>query len=253
MSRTFGLARNRTFGATLLLTLLAFVPCTHAATFKLLHSFTGSLESDGGNPAAAMVIDANGNLYGTTDYNTGTVFRLAPDGSVEVLHVFSGTDGDEPGGLVMDGKGNLWGTTVYGGSADAGVIFEIDRTGKEKTVYTFRGAPKDGAAPVAALDKGDDGNFYGTTTVGGKENYGTAFSLTTGDHETLLHSFRLGRGGNYPLAGLLTDGNGNSYGANESGGAKDSGTVFKLDRVGRKQCFTPSKDRRTTPANLAAR
>ena len=89
-------------------------------------------------PMGSLVMDAKGNLYGTTwaggMYGAGTVFKLTPTGDESILHSFSGqADGGSPmDGLVMDGQGNLYGTTLLGGntqcprhSGGCGVVFKI--------------------------------------------------------------------------------------------------------------------------------
>ena len=99
----------------------------------ILYNFTGL--ADGAYPSGRLIIDAQGNLYGTTPgggaYTCGTVFRVAPNGEESVLYSFTGlADGDGPAaGLVADKQGNLYGTTTYGGSASYsqgwGVVFKI--------------------------------------------------------------------------------------------------------------------------------
>ena len=92
----------------------------------------GSLFGPSG-PRASLVMDAAGNLYGTTSndgaYGDGSAFELT-NGSVgwtqTVLHDFTnGSDGSVPfSNLVFDTSGNLYGTAAQGGSG-AGVVFEI--------------------------------------------------------------------------------------------------------------------------------
>ena len=52
-----------------------------AQTEKVLYSF-GSQSGDGSNPVAGLVLDTEGNLYGTTEYGGeyggGTVFEVTP-------------------------------------------------------------------------------------------------------------------------------------------------------------------------------
>ena len=104
-----------------------------ANRLHVLHSFAGG--SDGANPTATLFLDAqSGNLYGTTAMGgavkscpsgCGTVFKMAPDGTLVILYRFSGPDGAYPEGGVMKAGGKLYGTAYAGGSYDAGVIFEI--------------------------------------------------------------------------------------------------------------------------------
>jgi uncharacterized repeat protein (TIGR03803 family) len=102
-------------------------------TEQILHSFMGG--KDGANPfGAGVVLDAKGNIYGTTslggNYSHGTVFELAVHGKrpyrEKVLWAFNGTDGVNPYCIpVLDSAGNLYGTAASGGSGNAGVVFEV--------------------------------------------------------------------------------------------------------------------------------
>jgi uncharacterized repeat protein (TIGR03803 family) len=97
---------------------------------SLLYSF-GAVHGDGSGPQAAVLQDAKGNLYGTTQsggsYNYGTVFKLDSAGHETVLHSFNpASEGIEPSGpLVSDGKGHFYGTTVYGGTSGFGTVFKL--------------------------------------------------------------------------------------------------------------------------------
>ncbi len=102
---------------------------TDGTGFMLLHSFAGP-PSDGQIPAAALIWDGAGNLYGTTRYggaaSSGTVFTLATDGTgYTLLHSFADdpSDGQLPrAALIGDGAGNLYGTTSWGGSLGCGGV-----------------------------------------------------------------------------------------------------------------------------------
>ena len=91
----------------------------------ILYGFTG--RADGANPAASLILDSEGNLYGTT--------------------VQGGTAGCAP----------------YSG---CGVVFKLDAVGTETVLYSFTGGA-DGASPAAPVLRDLAGNLYGTTQLGG--------------------------------------------------------------------------------------
>ena len=221
-------------------------------TEQVLYDFRGL--SDGQEPNGGLILDKNGNLYGTTykggqgdGGKPGTVFELSPTGSESILHRFgsSKSDGKLPtSGLVMDKKGNLYGTTSAGGAIGSygpglpcvercGTVYEVTAAGVEKTLYTFKGSKNgDGAAPFASLILDSSGNLYGTTYAGGAYGYGTIFKLTPAGVETILYSFiGLPDAGN-PVGRLLMDGQGNMYGTTSFGGMYGDGAVFELSASG---------------------
>jgi uncharacterized repeat protein (TIGR03803 family) len=144
----------------------------------VLHSFAGG--ADGSYVVAGLILDEEGNLYGTTagggSGGGGTVFKVDPAGKEKVLYSFTGgTDGGWHNGLIRDEQGNLYGTTLFGGLAPAsspcgvsfcGVVFKLEPTGKETVLYSFTGGA-DGANPSAALLRDFAGNLYGTASSGG--------------------------------------------------------------------------------------
>ncbi len=97
-------------------------------TYSVLHTFTGV--PDGAGPESGLVLDVQGNLYGTTSIggtqNLGTVFKVNATGQNTVLHSFTGTpDGEIPidfGSLAMDADGDLYGTTNSGGATNNGSV-----------------------------------------------------------------------------------------------------------------------------------
>ena len=146
-----------------------------SATESVLYSFSGG--ADGSGPRAPLILDTNGNLYGTTvtggAYRHGTVFRLDASGTETVLHSFDrNRNGVEPSaGLVRDSAGNLYGTTSGGTGRGNGVVFELDKAGKEIVLHHFTGG-EDGAFPYSGLARDAAGNFYGTTSQGGGNTCG---------------------------------------------------------------------------------
>jgi uncharacterized repeat protein (TIGR03803 family) len=206
---------------------------------KVLHSFTGG--KDGGYPVAGVIMDAAGNLYGTTlqggDFGAGTVFKVDTTGHETVLYTFTGAyDGAFPyAGLMMDAAGNLYGTASSGGFPPyTGLVFKLDTTGHETVLYYFMNKG-DGAYPLAGVIMDANGNVYGTTYYGGTSGAGTVFKVDGAGTETVLYSFTGGNDGSNPVAGVTMDGKGNLYGTTEFGGSSPDcgplgcGVVFKLD------------------------
>jgi uncharacterized repeat protein (TIGR03803 family) len=213
----------------------------------VLHSFNPG-GKDGFNPYAGLIVDANGNFYGTTvdggAYGGGAVFELTRGAGGRwretVLHSFNpgAADGSGPyGGLVLDKAGNLYGTTSAGGAYDYGTVFKLTSQAgggwREKVVHSFNNDGKDGFNPYAGLTFDALGNLYGTTLYGGIYNVGAVFELThnagKGLTEKVLHSFDdNGSGGDGPYAGVIFDASGNLYGTTFYGGAYGDGMVFEL-------------------------
>lgn len=159
---------------------------TAAGKLTTLHTFHGL---DGEQPSG-LVQANNGNLYGTTfaggaNGAAGTIFRITLGGTLATLYNFctqpNCPDGFDPAeGVVQGTDGNLYGT-VNGGSNNGGKLFKLAHDGTLTTLYSFclqSGCP-DGSDPVG-LGQGTDGNFYGTTDVGGAHGFGAVFSLSVG-------------------------------------------------------------------------
>ncbi len=209
-----------------------------AQTFTVLFSFNNS---DGANPQASLILDAQGNVYGTTSnggtYSFGTVFKLDPSGNETVLHSFAGNlnDGGTPvANLIVDRSGNLYGTTYQGATpSGGGTVFRLDPTGNETILHSFS-MGSDGGNPACGLIMDPQGDLFGTTFAGGDYGYGTVFKVDPSSNETVLHSFTGGSDGWMPYAGLIMDAQGNLYGTTLSSNApaQGNGVVFKLDPAG---------------------
>jgi uncharacterized repeat protein (TIGR03803 family) len=204
--------------------------------------------NDGYDPIAGMIIDASGNLYGSTFYGgiygAGNIFKLAPKGGTWVeteLYSFNniGTDGFWPNArLTVDSQGNFYGTTFLGGAFGAGIVFELmpntDGSWTYKTLHSF-GQSGDGTYPHGGLFVDDKGNLYGTAAGGGSDKDGIAYKLiSNGDGsftEKILHNFSGADGAN-PYSSLVLV-SGSLYGTTYSGGSSSActdgcGTVFGL-------------------------
>jgi uncharacterized repeat protein (TIGR03803 family) len=220
-----------------------------AQTLTTLHSFDGT---DGSEPLAGLAQAADGNLYGTTASGgassaclggCGTIFKISPSGTLTTIYNFCSqtgcTDGITPlGALLQATDGNLYGTTYSGGinGRSDGTAFKLSLGGKLTTLYKFCsvGNCLDGAFPHAALVQGSDGNFYGTTVLGGDSFSGTVFKIASGALTT-LYSFCAQSSctdGSKPYAGLVQGTDGNFYGTTYGGGTGSAGTVFKITPTG---------------------
>ncbi|MFZ0419618.1 MAG: choice-of-anchor tandem repeat GloVer-containing protein [Candidatus Sulfotelmatobacter sp.] len=157
----------------------------------------------------------------------------------KTLFSFDGTDGASPyAGLVQGTNGNLYGTTEADGVNDRGTAYEITPSGTLTTLYNFcsQSGCTDGASPYAGLVLATNGNFYGTTYVGGAEDDGTVFELTPSGTLTTLYSFCSQTSctdGANPYAGLVLAANGNFYGTTVFGGAHGYGTVYEITPSGK--------------------
>jgi uncharacterized repeat protein (TIGR03803 family) len=200
---------------------------------KVLYNFQG--KADGASPQGPLVRDAAGNIFGSAaekgSHSAGTIFKLAPDGTLTVLHSFTGTrDGKTPqGGLLLDGAGNLFGSTFGGGDTGNGTIFQVSKNGGFRRLHTFSGAV-DGTNPNGALIRDTAGNIFGTAQLGGTFSLGTVFKLTSAGQLIVLHNFTGDEDGATPFSGLLLDAAGNLFGTAEQNFLIDQrgGTVFKI-------------------------
>ena len=95
-----------------------------------------------------------------------------------------------------------------------------------------------GTNPASTLVQGADGNFYGTSRLGGVGG-GTVFKMSPGGKLTLLHSFG-GKNGAYPLSGLVQGTDGNFYGTTSQGGIHHNCSNIGLDGCGSIFKITPS-------------
>ncbi|HTQ31542.1 MAG TPA: choice-of-anchor tandem repeat GloVer-containing protein [Opitutaceae bacterium] len=203
-----------------------------AVVLNVLYDFTSS--NGGGTNPNGLIQASDGNFYGTASFSGsggyGTVFKMAPDGTLTTLVAFNSTNGGEPAAALVQGAdGNFYGTTQTGGSASDGTVFKMTPAGTLTTLVSFNGT--NGSDPYAALLQGSDGNFYGTTRGGGSASDGTVFQVTPAGVLTTLISFNGSNGAN-GLAGLVQDSSNKFYGTTEIGGSSNEGTLFQLTLSG---------------------
>ncbi len=239
----------------------------------------------GENPAGPLVQGTDGNLYGVTETggNTnsvcpqpesgtigagcGSVYKVTPAGQLTELYEFCSqtdcVDGAYPiGSLVLGTNGNFYGTTFIGGASNQGTVFEITPAGKLTTLYSFCSLANctDGALPNGGLVEGANGNFYGTTEIGGGgkdtsicvpwyydppvSGCGTVFEITSAGKLQTLYSFCSKdkcTDGDLPYTGMTLGSDGIFYGTTYGGGntiatsicvTPGCGTIFRMSQAG---------------------
>jgi uncharacterized repeat protein (TIGR03803 family) len=226
-------------------------------TFNTLYTFQGG--SDGAYPVAALIEDASGALYGTTEYggsaNMGTVFKLTPPSAgtgawtEQQLYAFQGgTDGAMPEApLAFGPNGSLYGTTYTGTINGGGLVFQL--TPPANDALPWNEVPlcilskQLGEGGAAGVYVGKGGRLYVPLAGGGKyseglaDPAGTILKLIPPASEQgswtpeVVHAFeddnRYG-GPNTPLGGLALGVNGLLYGTTLSGAAAGGGVVFSF-------------------------
>ena len=173
---------------------------TASGTYTVLYNFCsyGSGPCPGGSGPTNIVQDANGNLFGTTEFGgtsergedagEGIVFEITPTNQYIVLQNFDFRHGSALGGLMIANDGNLYAATIGDGfGTNGGTIVEITPAGVATTVYTFGECGSTGYNPVSTLFQGTDGILYGMTVYGGDGTvdggcggYGTIYSVSNG-------------------------------------------------------------------------
>jgi uncharacterized repeat protein (TIGR03803 family) len=210
---------------------------------RVIHRFADAF-GEGAEPRVGLVMDASGNLYGTT-YEGGNNEQCNGDGCGSVFEMiapaagkkrwqfknlidFNGIDGALAwGALTLTADGALFGTTLFGGTNNDGIVFSFTQeSGRWKfgTVYNFDGL--NGLQPAGNLAFDAAGNLYGATYEGGANDWGSIFQLVPGPNgwtENLLYSFVVSgkRFGANPLGGVIIDAAGNLYLTTNQGGNLD--------------------------------
>jgi uncharacterized repeat protein (TIGR03803 family) len=219
---------------TFLLMAAGIVATTASAAPPQLHLRQLSTfdNANGTYPETAPVVSFSGLLYGTTsfggDNDDGVVYKVSPNGRIDVLHSFNGADGAHPyADLVVGPHGTMYGATTTGGDSDQGTVYSIAPNGDFELLHSFNFS--DGSVPSSVLWL-PDGNLYGTTESGGDFDEGTVFRMTPSGDLTTLHSFTREEG--FVANGLVPDLAGNLWGATQYGGDAQEGTIYKIARDG---------------------
>ena len=224
---------------------------TPSGTVTVVYDFNDATGS-GYTPFGGVVLGTDGNFYGTTkaggNFNEGTLFKITASGTLTTLYDF-GTckypckEGLYPKAPPVQGTdGNFYGTAPnLNDGTNTGVVYKITSAGKFTTIHAFDFTA--GYNPNAPLIQGSDGNFYGTTTLGGKTvtptcvatfsspTCGTVFKITTAGKVTTLYKFGKTDGAG-PLGPVIQGTDGSFYGTTSEGGTSGLGVVFKLTSAG---------------------
>jgi uncharacterized repeat protein (TIGR03803 family) len=238
---------------------------TPEGKFTVLHTFTGT---DGIQPEGGLVIDANGNLYGSAFYGgslkcnypgwgapngkgCGTIYKLDPEGSFTVLHTFTGPkEGSYPLGLIIDSAGDLYGIAESGGDVikhsnyeyGLGTIFKVDSKGKFSVLFTFTPEITLNHVYASYLAIDSQGNLYGMQEANNCAlGAGCLFMIDTQGNYTDLYNFddaQTGGGAFIPgiTPGLLVSSDGTIFGTTPVGGNSNGegtctsgcGTAYQL-------------------------
>ncbi len=206
---------------------------TYASTATTLYTFTG--DSEGSDPLAGLIMDAAGDLFGTTtgiDGGNATVFEIKhTNGSYASPPTVLASFTSDPilGGLVMDTAGDLFGVTGSGGT-----VFELknDNGSYSSPITLATGVPSDAGLVIDA--KGD---LFGSDIYGGANNLGWIFEIKddNGSYELTpidVGDFAGNTQGAYATSTLILDQAGDLFGTTQGWKqAHDSGTVFELGNV----------------------
>jgi len=212
---------------------------TDGTGYSVLYHF-----GSGSNPetpvGSPLLLNVGGTdyLYGVSSTggssDVGTIFRMELDGTIEVLHSFSGgANGQTPKGTMALSGSTLYGQTQSGGANSVGIIYSIDTDGSNFTVlHDFEDVDTNGASPRGGIMI-DSGVIYAMTYDGGSNGNGTIYSYNIGTATyTHLHSFSSGTNqGRQPYGELILDGT-TLYGLTSGGGQSFRGNAFKIQTDG---------------------
>jgi uncharacterized repeat protein (TIGR03803 family) len=233
---------------TLALAAMFTAQAAQAQTYTVLFKYNGGPVGEA--PNGDLLLDAEGNLYGTTRFGgangDGTIFKLDPSGMETALFSFSETSGGvfPMAGVIRDPDGTFYGVTAFGGdfsceNSGCGAVFKVDSNNVLTVLHTFDNL--DGANPQSRLVS-VNGELYGTTLYGGgtsctvdNPGCGVIFKVSKNGAFSVVYRFTGGLDGFNPN-GLTRDAAGNLYGTSQGSldaqGQGNLGTVFKLDTAG---------------------
>jgi uncharacterized repeat protein (TIGR03803 family) len=208
---------------------------TPSGILTTLHRFSAG--GGGAYPQSLLTPGNDGNFYGTTTNGGaaggGTIFRIAPAGTVTTLYAFPlnrfGSANPQTAPLASAADGSL-----YGVDANSDTVFRFSLQGAVTMLHTFH-SPSEGARPLG-VTQAADGLFYGATADGigpaGSFGPGGVFAINPAGMTTMVYHFTSGVAGVVPSAPLVQASDGNFYGTTASGGPYNRGTIFRVTPAG---------------------
>jgi uncharacterized repeat protein (TIGR03803 family) len=183
-------------------------------------------------PLGALVLGANGDLYGTTgeygsSYSPQVAFRISTAGVYKTLYTFA--DGNSiPSVLTAGGDGNFYGTEADAdGFGNVGGVFRISSTGAFKLLYGFVSSTEV-YYPSSGVVRDSNGKLYGTTAFPSGTGNGALYDVTTGGKVTDIYNFPSTLNFDESANNMMQASNGNLYGASYNGGTGAEGGLYEL-------------------------
>jgi uncharacterized repeat protein (TIGR03803 family) len=212
----------------LALALVSFGLCLPASaqtyTYSTLYNFENVNQGIGPHGPSALIVDAAGNLYGTTGSGgkegAGTVYELSAKGVFTVLHVFNGTDGYYPQHLTRDSQGNLYGSAWQVGYP--GTVFKMVKGSGGH--YTFAMLYSAAYSEPGSLTVDSSGNIYGTDP--GNRGCLCVFEISAGGQWQDIYA--TGGQPTYPVGNVLIGQSGAAYASIDYEGIASSGDVIEV-------------------------
>lgn len=220
-------------------------------TYTVLYAFPA--DGSGNYPLSPVVLDSDGNIYGTTyqggndtcgSVGCGTVFKLTTPAPGEtqwtastIYEFTGGTDGSSPmTGVILDSSGNLYGGTNAGGTYEAGTVYQLISSANgytEKTLYALDSIRGQYFAEGSNLVFDASGNLWGTAVLGATDGNGAVFELIANSWKYKeVHKFAGGSDSETPMGPLTLDSKGNiwgtTYGFDLSGTTGQAGSIFEI-------------------------
>jgi len=214
---------------------------TPAGGLTTLYAFTGA--ADGGHSQAPLTLGKDGSFYGTTPSGgangAGTFFKMTSAGALTTISSFNWAATPFSAGgiqttLTLGADGNFYSADGFGGANGAvglGTVYKVTPAGVMTTLYSFTSG-SDAEWPIGSLVQAPNGNFYGTTFIGGAYSAGTVYQITPSGTLTTLHAFTGWVDGGYPMHPLTLGPDENVYGTTMGGGYNGAGTFFKITPAG---------------------